>query len=61
MVGHTAFAVGRFMCAFADLYVKPRRILLLLFVGLIITAALAMSLTGYAGIAMIVTLLFFEV
>ncbi len=59
-VGHTVFAVGRFMTAIAGLIVKPRRILLFLFVGAIIASALAMSLEGYNGVAMIVLILFFE-
>ena len=59
-VGHTVFAVGRFLSAFAGLLVKPRRILLFLFIGLIISSALSTSLTGYSGVAMIVLVLFFE-
>ena len=59
-VGHTAFAVGRFLSAFAGLIVKPRRILLVLFTGLIITSALATTLTGDSGVAMIVLIMFFE-
>ena len=59
-VGHTAFAVGRFLSAFAGLIVKPRRILLVLFIGLIVTSALATTLTGDSGVAMIVLIMFFE-
>ena len=59
-VGHTAFAIGRFLSAFAGLIIKPRRILLVLFIGLIITSALATTLTGYSGVAMIVLIMFFE-
>ena len=59
-VGHAVFAVGRFVTAVAGLLIKPRRILLLLFIGAIITSALAMSLDGYKGVAMIVLALFFE-
>ena len=50
-VGHTVFAVGRFLCAALQLFMKPRRILLLLFIGMIITSALCMSLTGQSAIA----------
>lgn len=60
-VGHTVFAVGRFLSALAGLLVAPRWILMILYICLIITSALAMSLTGHAGIAMIVLILFFEV
>ena len=59
-VGHTVFAVGRFLTAFLGLLIKPRRILLLLFIGAIITSALAMNLDGDKGVAMIVLILFFE-
>lgn len=60
MVGHTVFAVGRFLSAFAGLIFKPRRILFFLFTGLIISSALSTSLTGYSGVAMIVLVYFFE-
>ena len=59
-VGHAVFAAGRFITAAAGLLIKPRRILLLLFIGVIITSALAMSLNGYKGVAMVVLALFFE-
>ena len=59
-VGHAVFAVGRFITAVAGLLIKPRRILFLLFIGAIVTSALAMSLDGYKGVAMIVLALFFE-
>ena len=60
-VGHTVFAVGRFLSAIAGLLVAPREILLFLFAGLIVTSALAMNLTGDAGVAMIILIYFFEV
>jgi len=59
-VGHTLFAVGRFLTALAGLIVKPRWILLFLFAGVIITSAVAMSVEGYAGVTMIVLLQLFE-
>ncbi|KAL9063663.1 MAG: hypothetical protein Q9161_009341 [Pseudevernia consocians] len=59
-VGHSVFAVGRFVTALAGLLIKPRRILFLLFIGAIVTSALAMSFDGYKGVAMIVLVLFFE-
>ena len=59
-VGHAVFAAGRFMTAAAGLLIKPRRILLVLFIGAIVTSALAMSFDGYAGVSMIVLTLFFE-
>ncbi|KAL8646876.1 MAG: hypothetical protein Q9226_006672 [Calogaya cf. arnoldii] len=60
-VGHTVFAVGRFLSALAGLVFAPRWIVIFLYIGLIITCTLAMNLTGYAGVAMIVLILFFEV
>ena len=59
-VGHTVFALGRFMAAFLNYVMKPRWILLFLYTGLIICLALMMSLGGTAstGISMIV--FFFE-
>ena len=59
-VGHTVFAVGRFITAIAGLLIKPRRILCFLFISVIVASALAMSLEGYKGVAMIVLILFFE-
>ena len=59
-IGHTVFAVGRFLTAALGLWLKPRRILLLLYIGVITTSALAMSLDGYRGVAMLVLILFFE-
>lgn len=59
-VGHSVFAVGRFITAVAGLFIKPRHILFLLFIGAILTSALAMSFDGYKGVAMIVLILFFE-
>ena len=42
------------------IYIKPRRILLLLFVGCIIAASLATHFSGATGTAMITLVLFFE-
>ncbi|KAL8979692.1 MAG: hypothetical protein Q9205_005040 [Flavoplaca limonia] len=59
-VGHTVFAVGRFLSALAGLVFEPRWILMFLYIGLIVTCTLAMNVTGYAGVAMVVLILFFE-
>lgn len=59
-VGHTVFAVGRFITAGLNIYIKPRRILLFLFLACIITTALATQLTGPASTAMLVLILLFE-
>ncbi|MCJ1377737.1 hypothetical protein MMC17_000833 [Xylographa soralifera] len=60
VVGHTVFAIGRFLCALVEVFVKPSHILVFLSIGMIVTSALAMSLVGPAGIAMIVLCQFFE-
>lgn len=60
-VGHTVFAVGRFLSALAGLLFEPRWILMFLYICLVITSTLAMNLTGYAGVSMVVLILFFEV
>ncbi len=59
-VGHAVFAGGRFITAIAGLVIKPRQLLSILFIGIIVTSALAMKLEGYKGIAMLVLVLFFE-
>jgi fucose permease len=48
-VGHTVFAVGRFLSAFFNYLFTPRWILLFLYAGLIITCSLQMRLGGDAG------------
>lgn len=60
-VGHTVFALGRFLSALAGLLFEPRWILMFLYICLVITSTLAMNLTGYAGVSMVVLILFFEV
>ena len=59
-VAHTIFAVGHFVSAFLNYILKPRWILLVLFVGLIVTCVLSMDLHGPAGSAMAMLTFFFE-
>jgi fucose permease len=59
-VGHTVFAVGRFVSALLNYIFKPRWILLFLYGGLIVTCALQMVLGGEAGVAMSQLIFFFE-
>jgi fucose permease len=59
-VGHTVFAVGRFVSALLNYIFKPRWILLFLYSGLIVTCALQMVLDGDAGVAMSQLIFFFE-
>jgi fucose permease len=51
-IGHTLFAIGRFLAALAQLFVKPRLILLGLYLGVIVFSILSMTATGYKGITM---------
>lgn len=60
-IGHTVFAIGRFLSALAGLLVEPRWILMYLYICLVVTSVLAMNLTGYAGVAMMILIMFFEV
>ena len=59
-VGHTAFAVSRFLAAFIDIWVKPRFSLLFFYIGAIAFCAAAMNTTGSAGAAMLVMIMFFQ-
>lgn len=55
------FAIGRFLSALAGLLVEPRWILMYLYICLVVTSVLAMNLTGYAGVAMVILIMFLEV
>ncbi|KAF2833976.1 MFS monosaccharide transporter-like protein [Ophiobolus disseminans] len=59
-IGHTAFAVSRFLAAAIDIWVKPRFSLLFFFLGSISFAAATMKTTSSTGAAMLVLLMFFE-
>lgn len=59
-IGRTAFALGRFVSAFACYFISPSLVLMFLYLGMIVTSALAMSTSGDTGIAMIVLIMFFE-
>jgi fucose permease len=50
-VGHTVFAAGRFLSAFLNYVLKPRWILLVLYLASIVSCALAMNLGGEASVA----------
>lgn len=50
-VGHTVFAVGRFLSAFLNYILKPRWILLGLYLAAIVSCVLAMNLSGNASAA----------
>lgn len=53
-VGYSAFAVGRFLTAAACIFLQPRIILGVLYVGMIVTCALSLRLEGTAGAATLV-------
>lgn len=59
-IGRTAFVVGRFISAFACYFISPSLVLMLLYLGMIVTSALAMSTSGNAGIAMMILSMLFE-
>lgn len=59
-IGHTVFAVGRFLAAFAQWFLKPRWILLVAYIGMIVFSILCMNTSGYAGITMGLMVYIFE-
>jgi len=59
-LGHTTFAIGRFLGAFLNYLVKPRWILMGCFLGVIILSAVQMSATGATAIATNNLIYFFE-
>ncbi|KAL1998463.1 hypothetical protein VTN02DRAFT_6125 [Thermoascus thermophilus] len=59
-VGHAVFAVGRFLAAFAQWFLKPRWILLVAYAGMIVFSVLCMNTTGSAGVAMGLMVYLFE-
>jgi fucose permease len=59
-IGHTAFAISRFLAAGIDIWIKPRFSLLFFYLGSIAFAAASMKASGSTGAAMIILLMFFE-
>ncbi|KAL4921185.1 major facilitator superfamily domain-containing protein [Aspergillus aurantiobrunneus] len=59
-IGRSIFAVGRFLAAFLQWFLKPRWILLLSYIGVVVFAALSMKTTGPAAIAMAMMVWLFE-
>ncbi|KAL4784350.1 major facilitator superfamily domain-containing protein [Aspergillus varians] len=59
-IGRSIFAGGRFLAAILQLVLKPRWILLLSYVGMIVFAVLSMKTTGSAAIAMAMMVFLFE-
>jgi hypothetical protein len=59
-VGHSVFAVGRFLAAFAQWFLKPRWILMVSYIGMIVFSVLCMKTTGSAAIVMAMLVYLFE-
>ncbi|KAE8351420.1 major facilitator superfamily domain-containing protein [Aspergillus coremiiformis] len=59
-IAHAIFAVGRFLAAFLQLFLKPRWILLLSYIGMIVFSILCMKTTGVAAVVMALMVYLFE-
>ncbi|CAI7564124.1 unnamed protein product [Penicillium glandicola] len=59
-IGHSVFAVGRFLAAFAQWFLKPRWILMVSYIGMIVCSVLCMKTSGTAAIVMAMLLYLFE-
>ncbi|KAJ6164237.1 hypothetical protein N7470_002909 [Penicillium chermesinum] len=59
-LGHGMFAIGRFLAAFAQWFLKPRWILLVSYIGMVVFAVLCMNTTGSSAIAMAMLVFLFE-
>ncbi|EAW10126.1 putative MFS monosaccharide transporter [Aspergillus clavatus NRRL 1] len=59
-IGHSVFAVGRFIAAFLQWFLKPRWILMLSYIGMIVFAVLCMKTSGSTAVAMSLMVYLFE-
>lgn len=59
-IGHSVFAVGRFLAAFAQWFLKPRWILMVSYIGMIVFTVLSMKTSGSAAIIMTMFIYLFE-
>jgi fucose permease len=59
-VGHTAFALSRFVSAIMNIWMKPRYNLLFFYLGAIAVAAACMNGSGTTPAALVIVLMFFE-
>jgi fucose permease len=59
-IGHTAFAISRFLAALLNIWITPRYLLLFFFAGAVAFSAAAMVGTGVTPAVMIVMVMFFE-
>lgn len=60
LIGRSLFAIGRFLAAFTQWFLKPRWILLVSYLGLIVLSILCMNLTGLPGVALALLIFLFE-
>lgn len=60
LIGRSLFAVGRFLAAIAQWFLKPRWILMVLYLGLIVLSVLCMKLSGFAGVVLALLVFLFE-
>ncbi|CDM27949.1 hypothetical protein DTO013E5_4103 [Penicillium roqueforti] len=59
-IGHSIFAVGRFFAAFAQWFLKPRWILMVSYIGMIVCSILCMKTSGTGAIVMVMLVYLFE-
>jgi fucose permease len=59
-IGHSTFAIGRFTCAFLNLFIKPRLLLLFFFLGALVCSIIAMREQNKSAEAVVLVLYFFE-
>jgi fucose permease len=59
-IGHTCFAIGRFLAAGLNFFIKPRYLLLFFFAGAIALSAVAMHGAGTTPQVVLMLLFFFE-
>jgi fucose permease len=60
LIGRTVFALGRFLAALAQWFLKPRWILLVSYIGMIVFSVLCKEVGGMGGAAMGILLFLFE-
>ncbi|RHZ62460.1 uncharacterized protein CDV56_107634 [Aspergillus thermomutatus] len=59
-IGHTVFAVGRFLTALALWFLKPRWILMIAYAGMVIFSTLCLKTSGLTAVAMGLMIYLFE-
>ncbi|GFF61152.1 glucose/galactose transporter [Aspergillus udagawae] len=59
-IGHTVFAVGRFLTALALWFLKPRWILMIAYAGMVIFSTLCLKTSGLTAVAMGLLIYLFE-